>query len=717
MANVFQFSAPNIPTSTNTPRYSLRARPKITKKRRTTAADMLNHRACVAHYEEPVFCPNDTSTVYIPGSLFHSVARSEDTHLPIPLDEDYDDEDEETGGVPLPFTEDPQDADELMTGTYVEDGLGTTNATAHEDQTSPYTPISAASTPRRLSHPRPVHNDDSEDVNARRTRFALEGDSTQREAYFAVQLGPGVMEGSSAPPRHAPSQANSISGRNELLRRNSSQTSFRAAQQSQAHESAPIETNPAHDATPEELHLFEMDEDALAVDDPRRLYDFADFMDTWRLRSMRDNRLPRSEPGLQASIRLSRPTQEVTQAHLNTGNVDMQGIRWQLIGPSRANAAIARAMLHQTDPGTSYWHPQSYVRPPTVVTEDRHYRFRSFAPRHRAKFSHYQLRHVLAANNRNQIFYATGFEVKRASLACPTTVDTVMDLANPGNSATPFRITCLAAPPNLCVTERENGVLLAGGFYGEYALLNTNNGSKYTQGFVTHAYNGLVTHIHGYQDRRSGLLQAAFCSNDRKVRLMDVGSMTFTATHKYDYAINCAATSPDGRLRVLVGDSSETLITDAERGQAVVTLDKQTDHGFACAWSQDGRYVATGTQDGNTVVWDARNWSSPLRHLPSALSCARSLNFTDTGALVVAENEDVVRVYDQGNFKVCQELRFFGSIAGVALMDGGAEIAIANADKTVGGLLTFERSSRGMAQGSYRAKTTLFDSNRQEFRV
>jgi WD40 repeat protein len=252
---------------------------------------------------------------------------------------------------------------------------------------------------------------------------------------------------------------------------------------------------------------------------------------------------------------------------------------------------------------------------------------------------------------------------------------------------------------------RSDNVIIAGGFNGEYAVTNTESREVLPyEGFVTHAYNGLVTHTQNFQDRRSGSLKAAFCSNDRRVRVMDVQTLRFTESFEYQTAINCAAMSPDGRLRALVGDSTEVLITDAERGGSLVTLQEHTDHIFACSWSLDGRHVATGGQDGRTVIWDPRNWSQPLRKLQSSMSCARSLHFTDAGCLVVAENEDVVKIYDARDFHSSQEMRFFGSIAGVALIDGGEEIAVANADKTVGGLLTFSRTSGGSRQPFYRTQ-------------
>lgn len=443
---------------------------------------------------------------------------------------------------------------------------------------------------------------------------------------------------------------------------------------------------------------YHFDEDALAVDDPRRNYDFAEFMDIWRLRSIKDRRLPRFEPGSQPSVRIGRHKRPMTR-HDVTSGLDVQGIRWRVIGPSREDAIKARDLLHPS--------------PVSVMIETRdakqhrregkHYQFRSFNPQHKAKVSHFQLRNTLTAASRNQIFFASGSQVTRTSLACPDLEQTVMDLSKPQSSDAGFRVTCLAASSRH--TMHNQGVIVAGGFFGEYALCNIDAiDGGVSEGFVTHAYNGLVTHIHTYANRRSGLPQAAFCSNDRMVRLMDVPSLRFTDEFAYEHAINCASTSPDGRLRVLVGDSQHTLITNAETGQTLVTLREHGDHGFACDWSQNGVHIATASQDGGVLIWDARNWSKPCRSSGSSTSCARSVQWTDDGALVVAENDDIVRVHDGAKSQQYQEINFFGSIAGVTLVDGGEEMIVANADKTVGGLLAFERTAQGFGEWSSRGR-------------
>jgi hypothetical protein len=338
-----------------------------------------------------------------------------------------------------------------------------------------------------------------------------------------------------------------------------------------------------------------------------------------------------------------------------------------------------------------------------AATAETQYCFRSFLQQHRAHYSHYQLRNVLAAVNRGAIFYATGSKVVQTGLACPDNERTIMDLSKNAPSPSGVRITCLSAgtAPRSC-SYRTDNVLLSGGFGGEYAMLDLNapRDSGFHSGFVTHDYNGLVTHIDSYAHRRSGQLQACLCSNDRKVRILDVKTNHFTDAFSYDNAVNCSALSPDKRLRVLVGDSHDTLITDAEKGNILVTLKEHNDHGFACAWSEDGTHVATGAQDKRVILWDARNWSWPLRVIPCGMATARSLHFTDDGALVVGEDDDVVTIYHTTRSEVKQDIQFFGSVAGVALLDGGDEMVIANADKTVGGLLSFQRNPNGLDGGS-----------------
>lgn len=709
MADIYYFTSPRTSAIVSRNHLSARSKPKprTTKKRRQGNSNaMFIHRTCVARIDGQLFCPTDVSSLFAPGPISYPLAV--DDQIPEPgefandLENESDYEDQETGGVPLaPWN----DCDDDM---IVDD---TTNEDILPIEAQLNIPLSAAngSSLSRSHHPRPESREIWEEEDGRRMRFALGGDGPEGEPQFEVAFTtnnhmsmtsgrsswPSTRAGSlssSAPSSHFPSRQPS----HDVL-------SLQGATSISYIPSASEIESARQLMESRNLQDMVLDDDALAVDDPQRTYDLADFMDNWRIRTLRDKRLPSFGAASQFSLRQRCAPEQISRRDVAVGDVDIQGLRWQPMGPSRENAALARALLHPTGPGTARSSSQELTDSSTGGVDERHYQFRSFVPKHRAKFNHYQLRNTLAASSRNDIFYSTGNKVMRASLACPTMCEVAMDLPKECQRAGGFRVTCLSASSRSSISPHQTDtVLFAGGFNGEYAVRNLSSNDKtHTEGEVTSCYNGLVTHIHNYADRRSGSLKAAFCSNDRKVRLMDVRSLTFTDTFLYDYSVNCSATSADGRLRALVGDSLETLITDAEKGETLVTLREHADHGFACAWSHDGRNVATGAQDGKVIVWDTRNWSAPVTTLHSSMSCARSLNFSDTGALIVAENDDVVKVYDGSTFASLQQIRFFGSIAGVALMDGGAEIAIANADNTVGGLMSFERPLQGRSHGSF----------------
>ena len=588
MADIFHLSSPGEPTFY---RYCPNSQSKLKpcKRRMKQRMDTLPQHACVAHFEAPTFCSSNITSL-IPHYL-------STFPLPIPPDNessssDSANQDQEPGPVILDSEE--CEARALQNGSLVPTSVQIGSLSIDEPQLS--TPSRSPGSHR----PRPESPDTWEEGNGRRLRFALsagvEDDAVRQRLSQNMRIISSENEQTRSETENLQVAEETLEAQSMLDHR----TSATAELGTTSIEHTPslplgLERSMVRLDTPSHQPRIIrgsnnsiMDDDALAIDDPRRSYDFADFMDRWRLLWLTKAEVPAFEPGLQPSVKIGRPSEAVTRSQIIYEDMDTQGLRWKLIGPDRKDALEARRLMHPSrrDPiSLSRRHTKPILS--SSAESEKHYRFRAFLSERRAHYTHYQLRNVLAASNRNDIFCSTGSKVIQTALSCPSVSKCVMDLSRNSNSAAGFRITCLSASMNSVLPGyRSDRTLFAGGFDGEYAMLdlNTERSTVPISGFVTHAYNGLVTFIHDYPDRQSGLLRAAFCSNDRKIRLMDVRSMRFTGTFDYDCAINCSAISPDGRLRVLVGDSRDAQITNAEDGNILVTLRNHNDHGFACAW-------------------------------------------------------------------------------------------------------------------------------------
>lgn len=598
-------------------------------------------RACVARLEEPVFLSSSLASLIPQCGLVDSAQEK---------------------ARELDATADERQA-QINDATRFNGDIDETSNTAaiSHDGTSHGTPM-LSNARQRLHHPRPESLEIAQEEAERRTRFALEDPD---ESAQLIQRLLHLTDPNSSWQHDNDNNDSTTQPLDSLL---------------------PRSMYIPPDIEDSAIYVYEPDEDALAVNDPRRDYDFKDFMQRWHLD-------PNNSSAQDLSSLLPVSNHDITRIDVDSGEMDMQGIRWNLSVLRQEQVFDERRLRHPSNRTSTSRSTNIDLLTGVDLshTRETQYRFRCFSPRHLARYNHYQLRNTLAATNRSEIFYSTGEKVIQTSLGFSNLEHVAIDLSTTTSSPTPALITCLSATANPHGgSYRSNRVLLAGGFGGEFAMLDLSaqGTSAFHAGFVTYDCNGIVTHVDSYPDRCSGQLRACFVSNDRKVRLMDVKTHKFLQTFEYGHALNCSAIAPDGRLRVLVGDCNETFITNAETGEVLATLREHRDDAFACAWSTDGRHVATGAQDGLVALWDARNWSKPLKMLHCGMATARSLHFTSDGALVVAEDDDLVTIYDTSERRPKQEIRFFGNIAGVALLDGGDEMIIANADRTVGGLIS-----------------------------
>ncbi|KAL8723465.1 MAG: hypothetical protein Q9181_007280 [Wetmoreana brouardii] len=416
----------------------------------------------------------------------------------------------------------------------------------------------------------------------------------------------------------------------------------------------------------------------------------------------------------------ARRRDKVTIRDLRQEKCDFQGIDWTMMNVSRREVRNVRrkTYLNLANLITSYPqaqvfnHWQLFSSSPYFNLEGRrgantdiadteeYFLFSQMHLRYPVCIPHFQLRHVVSASSKNAVFFlkpgaeedepqTTGSHISRMNPELEHN-DYVVNSANCCDSDAPKmqKIHTLTA---------KNGVLVAGGLQGDYAYrtLSAPPGSPFTSGMITLSHCSSTNHVHTFLDRRNGLPQAVFSSNDYHVRTLDCTTNKFTAHHNHVKAVNCTATSPDTRLRLVVRDAKHSLIVEADTGKRVGKLTGHNDFGFACDWADDGIHMATGAQDGIVQIYDMRQWREPIRTLLTELGGVRTLAFSPAAGgkqmLVMAESADFVHVVDGTAFDKKQTFDVFGEIAGVTFEPDGEKFFVGVGDPEVGGLMEFER--------------------------
>ncbi|KAI4142445.1 MAG: hypothetical protein L6R39_004939, partial [Caloplaca ligustica] len=332
---------------------------------------------------------------------------------------------------------------------------------------------------------------------------------------------------------------------------------------------------------------------------------------------------------------------KVTKSHVDKKECDFQGIKWEPSGlsPEDAREIRRRTYFNHSNMIMSYpsmrifngWYlfrSAAYIdlqvrrRASIIRSEERYFNFSRMDLDHPISIPHFQLRHIVSASSKNAVFYPTvpNYETgSRVTCVNPSTEgdDRIINCANVGrhsNSPRMQRIYTLTA---------KNDILITGGLHGDYAMksLTTSPDSPFTSGMVTQdSLQSSTNHVHTFLDRRSGLPQAVFSSNDNHTHILDCMTNRFISHHNHVKAVNCAATSPDTRLRLLVRDAKHALIVEADTGKRIAKLSGHSDYGFACDWSDDGVHIATGAQDGLVQIYDMRSWHKPLQTLAAGCS-------------------------------------------------------------------------------------------------
>jgi WD40 repeat protein len=273
----------------------------------------------------------------------------------------------------------------------------------------------------------------------------------------------------------------------------------------------------------------------------------------------------------------------------------------------------------------------------------------------------------------------------------------VMDLSRPAPE------TGFQGPVKISTMQSKHGISVAGGFTGEYCIHVNGSRVENTHGIVTTNLNGITNNIDIIRSRTDSSPMVVFASNDQHIRILDCVSNQLISDHELPIPVNCSETSADGRMRIVVGDSPDAYVLEADSGRALQQLGGHRDFGFACAWSPDMLHIATSNQDRTVNIWDVRMWRI-LQSMDSDSAGYRSLRFSPIGGgprtLLMSEPADRISIVNATTYETRQVHDFFGEIGGADYTPDGGSIWVANTDEMFGGFMKFERMQYGQRYGS-----------------
>ncbi|KAK2611121.1 hypothetical protein N8I77_004497 [Diaporthe amygdali] len=431
-------------------------------------------------------------------------------------------------------------------------------------------------------------------------------------------------------------------------------------------------------------------------------YNLADFIRVWAWQngvwqgvSRERGRYPWLD---RISPQITKDLSRVEYQDLEGDSCDVQGMNWDDLGVTRSEARERRLLTYKNYvniPRSDRWQEHHDALPCT----ENYFRFRRLNVRKNVNLTHFQLRNVLASTSRSQVFYPGQMTVHQFN-----PISGKGKIAMKAQETPHLQVSTLAAA---------HGTLIAGGFFGEYCFRRLDSDEEFgsaqvQEGTITNDNSGITNHVQLHLSRNSSSPKAAFASNDKGFRVLDIETDKFVSDMSFQQPINCSAISPDCRLRVMVGDQQQVFIAKAEAdGQPEILqcLEGHEDFGFACDWADDGWTVATGFQDKSIKIWDARRWTNargiatPVCTLRSEMAGVRALKFSPVGSgkrvLVAAEEADFVNIIDAQTFQAKQTFDFFGEIGGVSFVNEGQDLHVLCCDRVRGGLFQLERCGVG----------------------
>ncbi|KAI9484810.1 WD40-repeat-containing domain protein [Zychaea mexicana] len=336
-----------------------------------------------------------------------------------------------------------------------------------------------------------------------------------------------------------------------------------------------------------------------------------------------------------------------------------QGIDWESRPVTRKMWREKRLASYLLFAGLGLWLEKKNEKPDIkkISSDQQYYSFKYAKLNERCNIGHFQLRNLLWATSKNNVYYMYEDSVRQWSpQLCSSREILNVRTANAPQSRI-FTISSMACAEN---------ILFTGGSKGEFACRRLDDMTAPVHyGITTEHINGISNHIHITESLIGGI-KAIVSSNDMKTRFINMDTLAIENTISFPFPVNCSSLCPDKRIMCVVGDATETMIVDSTTGAGIHSVDEHSDFSFACCWSPNGIMFATGNQDKTTRIYDIRYPSHALHVLGGKAGAIRSLQFSNDGRfLVAAEPIDFVHIYDTKLFENSQVIDMFGEITGV----------------------------------------------------
>ncbi|ODQ78719.1 hypothetical protein BABINDRAFT_8962 [Babjeviella inositovora NRRL Y-12698] len=160
------------------------------------------------------------------------------------------------------------------------------------------------------------------------------------------------------------------------------------------------------------------------------------------------------------------------------------------------------------------------------------------------------------------------------------------------------------------------------------------------------------------------------CNNDQWLYGVDISNreIKVTCSKRFKSALNHSSLSPDQKMVVACGDSSDILLLDQEafgsgtgnstKGQKIITT--RQDCGFSTSFNRSGTLFTCCFQDGTNLIYDVRQTDIPLQEVLSSRKRAqygegafRVAKFSPLhdDLLIISEHVSRVHLVDTRNFQ------------------------------------------------------------------